>query len=586
MKAKVLLLVLFVAALAGTGGWFAARHAQPHAAAAKASGRKILFYQSSMHPWIKSDKPGKCTICGMDLVPVFEGDKGFDVAEGVVALSSNSIQVVNVQTAEVRRRPLERALHVAGMLDDNDSRHRILSAYVDGRIDKLFVNYVGAEVQQGQPLATLYSPMLLTSQREYISLVRQTASATSPDVKSVNQSLLVAAGQRLKQFGLSEKQIASLGDKPELDIHSEILAPMSGTVVVRNVYEGQYVKEGEKLFEIADFSTMWFVFDAYERDLTWIKVGQKVEVTTPAAPGKIFTGAIAFIDPNIKDMTRSAKVRVEIPNPLIEANGQKRRELLHKLYAQGVVKIEVPEVLAVPRSAVLSPGAQPIVYVDKQGGSFEQRRVKLGRVGDDFWEVLDGLSAGERIVTTGNLLIDAQAQLNQSARQGESPATPVNRDAGTNITSLTDVQQKAARTFLTLADAVAKALSEDNLKEFNTQAATIHVAVPDLLKAYDDAKAWHPVLQKIEASGHFEPATNLKAARKEFFPFSQAVAEFGKELRAQIPDFRSVKIYQCPMVNKAFDGAPKSGLWLQTQAPIRNPFFGAEMLDCGTEVKP
>src|SRR5436190_13411380 len=156
---------------------------------------------------------------------------------------------------------------------------------------------------------------------------------------------------------------------------------MSGTVVSRNVYEGQYVKEGERLFEIADFSTMWFVFDAYERDLNWLRAGQKVEISTPAASGKIFQGTISFIDPNLKEMTRSAKVRVEVPNPLVETDGRKHRELYHKLYAQGVVQIETPEVVAVPRSAVLAPGAQALVYVAREGGAYERRQVKLGRVG-------------------------------------------------------------------------------------------------------------------------------------------------------------------------------------------------------------
>ena len=183
MKAKIFLGFLLVAALAGGGGWFASRHwPQSQTAARVTSGRNILYYQSSMHPWIKSDQPGKCTICGMDLVPVYEGDKGFDVAEGLVALSSNSVNVINVQTVAARRQPLRRTLRVAGTIDDNDTSHRLLSAYVEGRIDKLFVNYVGAEVTEGQPLATLYSTMLLNAEREYVALARQKAAAETPEI--------------------------------------------------------------------------------------------------------------------------------------------------------------------------------------------------------------------------------------------------------------------------------------------------------------------------------------------------------------------------------------------------------------------
>jgi len=585
MNSKTFFGFLLVAVLAATGGWFAAKHwghreSRPVPAS---GGRKVLYYQSAMHPWIKSDKPGKCTICGMELAPVYEGERGFDVAEGLVSLSSNSINVVHVQTAEVRRRPLQRALRVAGVIEENDSRHRILAAYVDGRIDGLHVNYIGAEVEQGQPLATLYSPTLLNVVREYVALYRQHNFSPSLEVQQVNERLVAAGAQRLRQLGLTPKQIETLPQRREQDIHMELIAPMSGTVVARNVYEGQYVKEGDKLFEMADFSTMWFQFDAYERDLAWIKTGDKVEVTTPAVPGKVYSGSVTFIDPNIREMTRTARLRVEIANPIIDESGRKRRELFHKLYADGVVKVDFPETLAVPRSAVLSPGQQPVVYVDKDEGTYEQRRVKLGRAGDDFWEILEGLSEGERVVTTGNLLIDAQAQLNQTSDQ-RAPAQETTRSAEV-APALSDAQHKTVQEFLELVAAVTKALSSDKLDAFNEQATKVHAAVPELLKPFENAKAWHPLLQKIEATGHLEAASDLAAARKSFFPFSQAVVEFVRRLRLQETGFDAVKIYQCPMASQAIPGAPKVGFWIQTQSPLQNPFFGAEMLDCGTEVK-
>ncbi|MBI3415507.1 MAG: efflux RND transporter periplasmic adaptor subunit [Verrucomicrobia bacterium] len=416
MNRKSILQIIVVAALAGAIGWFARQQWPTHAPmSAVVSGRKIKFYQSAMHPWVTSDKPGKCTVCGMALVPVYEGDAGFALDSGLVTLSSNSINVLHVQTEEVKRRPLERALRVAGTIDDSDTQHRRLSAYVDGRIEKLFVNYLGAEVIAGQPLASFYSPMLLAAEREYVTLRCQDHSKLAGGLLVEHQRLVDAATQRLLRLGLAQSQINALPQKSENDSYTEILAPMSGTVVAREVYAGQYVKEGDRLFELGDFATMWFVFDAYERDLAWIQPGQSVEVTTPARPGKIYSAAITFIDPNLNETTRSAKVRVEIPNPLVEENGVKRRELFHKLYAQGVVKVVVPDALTVPRGAVLSPGAQPVVYVEKGGGAFEQRRVRLGRAGDEFWEVLAELDEGDRVVTTGNLLIDAQAQLNQSA---------------------------------------------------------------------------------------------------------------------------------------------------------------------------
>ena len=313
MKLKLFVSFLLGAVLAGAGVWWALHSATPvqppegGAPAAQGQGRKILYYQSAMHPWIKSDKPGKCTICGMDLAPVYEGEKGFDLGPGLVSLNPNSITVLHVQTASVRRQSLRRTLRVAGVVESSEERYRVLSAYVAGRLDRLFVNYVGAEVVEGQPLATFYSPTLLNAEREYVSLTRPIQGAADPGLATSREQLRAAAALRLRQLGLTEAQIQALPAKPEGAIHSEILAPLSGTILSRQVFEGQYVQEGEKLFEIADLSTVWFKFDVYERDLAWIKVGDPVEMTTPAEPGKVYRGRISFVDPNIMDMSRSAK---------------------------------------------------------------------------------------------------------------------------------------------------------------------------------------------------------------------------------------------------------------------------------------
>lgn len=257
------------------------------------SGRKIKFYQCSMHPQVKSDKPGKCTICGMELSPIFEGETALN--ENVITLSSNSINVINVQTEEVKRRPLQRTLKVAGNIDDNDTRHQIISAYIDGRVEKLFINAVGAEVKKGEPLATFYSPNLLTAEREYQVLAQRMPTNSAGVLQHEHAKLVEAAAQRLKRLGLNDAQISALEKQTEQTFQTEILSPISGTVVERNVYEGQYVKEGDKLFEVGDFSTMWFMFDAYERDLPWLRIGQIVEVTTPSAPNKIFKAPITFL---------------------------------------------------------------------------------------------------------------------------------------------------------------------------------------------------------------------------------------------------------------------------------------------------
>jgi Cu(I)/Ag(I) efflux system membrane fusion protein len=604
MKAKTILLLFVVAALSAGATWYIMRHS-PTASAPGAGGRKVLYYQSSMHPWIKSDKPGKCTICGMDLVPVFEGEKGYDVDPGMVTLASNSVSVIHVQTQPVRREPLRHTLRVAGMIEEADTRHRLLSAYVDGRIDKLFVNFVGAEVRENELLATFYSPVLLAAEREYALLAGR--APETPTLREEHARLLEGAAERLRRLGLQPAQIAALAQKSATNIQTELRAPLAGTVVARFAYEGQYVKEGEKLFEIADFSTVWFRFDVYERDLAWLKVGQTVTVTTPAVPGKTYTAPINFIEPNLQDMTRSAKVRVELQNPLLEGAGRVRRELLSKTYAEGTVEVETPAVLAAPRSAVLAPGRSPIVYVKKGGGAFEARQVQLGRAGDALWEVLAGLEEGDEVVTAGNLLIDAQAQLNQSASAGghaDEPARPgpeahpsppagatsqAEAHAHTDHPSaagLSEAQRGALSELFTVADGLGAALARDDLAAFKHESLKVAAALAALTNATANVRLDAALVQTVVAASRWPAPASLPDARRAFWGFSQAVVDLAHAVRAAEPAFASLKLYQCPMVKQAFPGAPQAGRWLQLKPPVRNPYFGKEMLDCGNEITP
>ena len=532
--------------------------------------RKVLYYQSAMHPWIKSDKPGRCTICGMELTPVYEGEAGLDAGGDMISLSESSIRVLNVQTTETKTQALTKTLTVAGTIDDDDARHRVLSAYIPGRIEKLHVSYVGAEVKAGEPLAEFYSPMLLQTEREY----RAIASSTNSDLRA-------AVVSRLRQVGLTPEQIEALPAKSADALTSQILAPISGTVTEKKIYAGQYVQEGEKLFEIADFATMWFQFRAYEQDLPWVRAGQKVDVTTPSLPGKVVTGVIKFIDPNLDEATRSTKVRVELENPIVEG----RRLFSHRLYADGVVHLDAPEVVAIPRSAIIQTGPQAVAFVDQGGGGYARRVLKLGRHGEKLIEVLEGVAAGDKVVMNGNLLIDGQAEMNRSyASPGEMPVATNTPRAG--LPALTDAQRNTVKDFIALADAVTAALAADNLKEFNAQAAKLHAAMPALMDSFVDAdKSWHPFLKGIEESGHLEKVNDLKAARKMFFPFSNAAVAFAQALRRSEKEFASLKVFRCPMMKSVFPGAPAAAEWIQLKPIISNPYMGVQMNDCGTEVK-
>jgi Cu(I)/Ag(I) efflux system membrane fusion protein len=553
MNAKSVTLAVVTGALGIAIGWFVARRDAPahdhsgDTAAASEPGRKAT-YQCSMHPWIKSDKPAKCTICGMDLAIASTAGNAAD-APGVVSLAASTITVVGVKTEPVTKRPLERTLRVAGMVDDDDTRHRFLTAYVAGRVEKLHVNFVGAEVTAGQPLVEIYSPDLLNAEREFLQIVRGgelTASAVHP------------ARERLRGFGLTNEQIDALVKRGEPEQVTTLFAPVSGTIVLRSAYPGQAVTAGEKLFEIADFSTMWFQFEAYEQDMPWLKIGQRVDVTTRSLPGQVFEAKISFIDPNFNEMTRATRVRVELPNPLVGEGAEARRALPHRIFAEGVVHVEAPAVLAVPRSAVLNAGNGVVVYVDRGGNAFEQRTIKPGRFGDEYLEVLEGVKEGEAVVTQGSLLIDAQAQLSHEASAHASHPAPAASTPSIPSTPSTPIPQDRLAPLVAAASEGAAALAADDFAQYQS-------VFPKLEAASRELKL--PPLEK---------GADLRAARRSYEVWSTAVADAARPHREHL----GIKIFECPM-------APvlKKGRWVQMSGELRNPFFGSRMLTCGSELK-
>lgn len=544
-------LLILVAVLAAAGGWFFGRLSHDHPAGpSPSSERKVLYYQSPMHPWVKSEQPGNCTVCGMELVPVYEGggSAGDGAATDVVMLPQGAPNVMNVRTVEVQRRPLERTLRVAGTIDDDQTRHRILSATTGGRIEKLFVNYEGAEVKEGEPLATFYSKELLDTLREYKAIYGQ---GPSP--------MLTRLEMRLRQLGMNDAQIARAPTWPESQVFTEILAPMTGTVVKRYVFEGQYVEEGDMLFELADFTHMWFQFIAYEQDLPFLKVGQIVKITSPALPGRVIEAPISFINPNLDDATRSARVRVEFENPRGEDGLHEDHLLLHRVYAEGVVQLDPPEVVVVPKDAVLWTGKEPRVYVELEPGTYQQRRLILGRQGDELWEVLEGVQPGERVVASGNMLIDSQAQIDRLGAPPETAPIPE------SMPEMTAAEHEQMEAFFEKIAGLSAALASDDLGDYNTALAQL----PPVPKA----------LGEIEKP---PPAETLAGARRSFLPLSEAAAQYALEARGHFPELR---VFRCPMTNQAGEGMPKNARWVQLTSELRNPFFGHEMLDCGVEVK-
>lgn len=516
--------------------------------------RKVKFYQSPMHPWITSDKPGNCTICGMALVPVYEGQEGAPDTQNVISLSEASQRTLDVATTPVRRIELTKSLRFSGILEDDENLHRVIAAFYDGRIDQVYVQHVGKYVEKGQPLAAIYSPELLYIVREFQSAMR-----------GKNDAVARNSAQRLVQYGLSPDQINGLARQSETVFTIDLLAPISGTVLTKKAYQGQYIKTGEPLFEMGDLARLWFHAEVYERDLPDIRLGQKASITTNTVPGREFPGEVTFIDPNFDEKTRSTKVRIEVDNPLAEGdNAGLRRLLPHRAYAEATLKAGLGSLLVVPRAAVLQDGRRSLVYIEQSPGHYEPKVVRVGRTGDEGVEILDGLKEGDKVVTQGNLMIDAEAQL---------------RHLGSNVVEAPVVNPSEpappeAAAFLHQLAEVSAALARDDF--------VAAVSAGQLLPTLADKLPQASEFKSLRSS---PGGSDLKAVRQSFLPWSQAGAKVALDLRraGQNP---GVTIFECPMTGDSFPGAPAKARWVQMGDAIHNPYFGPAMLDCGFPVKP
>ncbi|GAB4324382.1 MAG: efflux RND transporter periplasmic adaptor subunit [Bacteroidales bacterium] len=359
------------------------------------------IWTCSMHPQIKMDKAGKCPICSMDLIPLSSMESsGDEVNPNAIVMTESAAALANIQTVIVRKGTPEKPVFLQGKIQADERNIAELTARFGGRIEKLFVNYTGQEVRKGEKLATLYSPGLVTAQRELIEAI---------SFKESRPALYKAARAKLRLWDLTDEQIDAIEKEGEPQVYFDILSPITGTVTMRHVALGDYVKEGSALFQVIDLTTVWGMFDAYESDLPWMKLGDEVEFTVQALPGKNFKAKITYIDPFIDAKTRIAKVRVDIPN----RNG----ELKPEMFLNGTVrskKAATGDYILVPKSAILWTGKRAVVYVklpESENPAFLYREVTLGPEAGAFYVITDGLSEGEEIAVNGVFKIDAAAQL-------------------------------------------------------------------------------------------------------------------------------------------------------------------------------
>jgi len=355
----------------------------------------------SMHPQIKQDKPGLCPICAMDLIPLTSMQSGGDdVDPNEIVMTESAAKLAAVQTLIVSRDTPRKSIYMQGKVHADERNISELTARFGGRIEKLFVNFTGQNVRKGQKLATIYSPGLVTAQRELLEAIA---------FRESRPALYAAARGKLELWDLTDQQIDNIEQKGEPEVYFDVLSPIAGTVTMRHVAIGDYVKEGMPLFKVVDLTKVWVQFDAYESDLPWIKSGDKIDFTIQALPGKNFTANVTYIDPFLNAKTRVAKIRVEVKNPQLT--------LKPEMFTTGLLESQIAEnseEILIPKSAILWTGKRSVVYIkvpNRETPSFLYREVVLGPEAGAFFVVTEGLSVGEEIATNGVFKIDAAAQL-------------------------------------------------------------------------------------------------------------------------------------------------------------------------------
>jgi len=374
---------------------------------AKDSERKILYWYDPMHPAYTSDKPGIAPDCGMALVPKYADDQALArMPSGTITISPEKQVLAGVRTAIVERKPLVRDIRTTAQIVADETRIAHVHVKVAGYVDKVYVDFVGQLVKKGQPLFTLYSPDLVSTQEEYLIAKRGNAtlgSAPFQEIADGSQSLLQSARERLKLWDISDDQIKELDATGKVSKDLTFYSPITGFVTDRKVFPQTSVTPDTELYTVSDLSTVWADVDIYEYEVPFVHLGQRVTLTLSYSPGKTYTGNISYVYPTVDPQTRTVKVRVQLPNPGFFLKPQ--------MFADAQVRVDYGTKILVPEEAVLDSGTEQHVFVVHQGGVFEPRKVTVGPVVDNNAVILSGLKPGETIVVSGNFLIDSESGL-------------------------------------------------------------------------------------------------------------------------------------------------------------------------------
>ena len=560
------------------------------------------LWTCSMHPQIKMEKPGNCPICGMELIPLDGGQNSDEkIASNEIVLSEEAIQLANIQSSKVTRSNAKKEIRLLGAIKPDERRLYSQVSHIPGRIERLYINFTGEKVSRGQRIVRLYSPELISAQKELFEAMKS---------KDIYPQLFRASKNKLKLWKLTDKQINAIVTSGKVQEQIDIVSDYSGYVMKRNVGLGDYVKEGKKLFEIANIDKIWVMFDAYESDIPWIHNGDKVSFSVQAIPGKEFKGKVTYMDPFVTQNSRVAKVRVEVNN--------KDHKLLPEMFANGIIKAnmkDAKDALIIPKSAVLWTGKRAVVYVKvphEKTILFVYREVILGSDLGEFYIVVKGLEDGEEVATNGVFRIDASAQLlgQKSMMNPEGGKVSTGGHAGMDMgdddkksestgkegeeedmsdmimIDKTKIDPKFKKQLGEVVDSyiiLKDALTQDNAEKAQNQTVQLkkEISEVDMILLLGDAhNVWMKALKSINRNVEaIQGNTNIEEQRKAFGLLGKDLSGVVDMLGIIAPENKTVYLEFCSMADDN-----KGAFWLSYDKEIANPFFGQSMLTCG-EIK-
>jgi Cu(I)/Ag(I) efflux system membrane fusion protein len=590
-------------------------------AVAEAGGGEDKRYICPMMCTPPSTEPGRCPVCAMELVEATGGGGGDGIS---VTIEHSARRLVGIQIAMSKMGEVNRTIRTIGSIDFDESQLSTISAYIDGRLEKMYANYAGVKVNKGDDLALIYSPQLYTAQTEFITSMNSDGKIGRFQISGGDLNKM--ARENLAELGMTQEQIDQLAKSGKPMSRIRIKSPQSGTVIEKSAVEGDYVKTGHKLYRVADLSSVWLMLDLFPDDASAVRFGQQVEAEIQSMPGEVFTGRVAFIDPTVNPKTRTVRVRVEIMNfdgklrpgdyatarvtvPAIPMDQVYDPALANKYISPmhpqvirdqsgkcplcdmdlvptsqlGFASEPLPaqQVVTVPRDAVLLAGENSVIYVETEPGRFEIRRVTVGPMNRKEAVIVEGLSAGETVATGGNFLIDSQMQLagnpslmDPTKAPSYSPG-PLELPQTNPVMLATDAGKQFDRTYdayfeiqcAMAADQTPPPVALNTLIE-GLRELEMSAEVPD--------EAQRKFATARRAASRMDGS--LETAREAYRGVSHAMLKAATVARGPKT---AVKLthYYCPMVPGG------GGDWMQPGGELQNPYWGSEMLTCGEVVR-